>query len=61
MALLHDPANRVHQAAKDSDISTLSTASKKQLNRADKDGWTGVHWSAWAGDPRALEIVLDRG
>lgn len=62
MALHEDePANRVHQAAKDGEISILSTATKKQLNFTDQDGWSAVHWCAWAGDPGPLEIVLDRG
>ncbi len=62
MALhLHEPADHIHQAAKDGEIAVLSTATKKQLNNPDKDGWTAVHWCAWAGDPGPLEIVLDRG
>ena len=63
MALdLHEPAaDPTHQAAKDGEISVLSTAAKKQLNLADRDGWTAVHWCAWAGDPGPLGIVLSRG
>lgn len=51
----------IHQAAKDGELPVLSKASKKDLNRGDLDGWTAVHWCAWAGHPEPLEVVLKRG
>lgn len=61
MALVRDPSSPIHQAAKDGDVSILSKASKKELNTGDDDGWTAVHWCAWAGHPETLEAVLKKG
>lgn len=61
MASLHEPAEPIHQAAKEGEISVLSKSAKRHLNHPDSDGWTAVHWCAWSGDPGPLEIVLDKG
>ena len=51
----------IHQAAKDGELELLRKFPKKQFNQADKDGWTPVHWCAWAGNVDPLELALSKG
>lgn len=51
----------LHQAAKEGNLPFLKKASKRDINKGDKDGWTAVHWAAWNGHPEGLRILIGKG
>lgn len=61
MMALEESATSIHQAAKDGELELLSKFPKKRFNQMDKDGWTAVHWCAWAGNVDPLELALSKG
>ena len=51
----------IHQAAKEGNVAVLKKASKKDINKADDDGWTVMHWAGWSGNTEALKIAIAKG
>lgn len=52
---------RFQKAARDGNLLILKEATKRDLNAADEDGMTAVHWAAYDGRLEALRIITGRG
>ena len=49
------------KAAREGDLTSIKTASRKDINKRDENGMTPVHWAAAYGKIEALRILIGKG
>ena len=49
------------KAAREGDLASIKTASRKDINKRDENGMTPVPWAAAYGKIEALRILIGKG